>query len=303
MPDLVHDLRYLKYALLVAEHGSFRRAADTINLSQSTVSRRIQHLERRLGAPLFERTRMGSNLTWAGERFIREAIVGAEYLSHAASSIGDIRGGLGGCVRIGVTCPIESGLVAEMLTEFRSRHPSVTVSLDEASSSSNTARVKSGRLDIAFVLGAHTAHPLQMRHLCDERVYFVLPSKHAFSERGGIDWFEMRDEVFLVHAGGAGQEYADYLARKFAALDCRPQMLTQRASREYLFGMVARGYGVAIATSSARGAAGQSVKFIPAGDGSEYIPLTAVWLESNQNPVMKKVLTICDNLSRRPKVA
>ena len=41
VPDLAFDLRYLKYAMLAAEHGSFRRAAEILNLSQSTVSRRI----------------------------------------------------------------------------------------------------------------------------------------------------------------------------------------------------------------------------------------------------------------------
>ena len=49
MPDLTLDLRYLKYAIQVAEAGSFRRAAERIAISQSTVSRRVQMLERQLG--------------------------------------------------------------------------------------------------------------------------------------------------------------------------------------------------------------------------------------------------------------
>ncbi|MHC1550728.1 LysR family transcriptional regulator [Phyllobacterium sp. K27] len=68
MPDLSLDLRYLKYAILVAEHGSFRRAAEILGLSQSTVSRRVQLLERRLGAPLFDRDKSGARLTPVGAR-------------------------------------------------------------------------------------------------------------------------------------------------------------------------------------------------------------------------------------------
>jgi DNA-binding CsgD family transcriptional regulator len=52
MPDLALDLRYLQYAILVAEHCSIRRAADALNHSQSTVSRHILLLERRLGVQL-----------------------------------------------------------------------------------------------------------------------------------------------------------------------------------------------------------------------------------------------------------
>jgi DNA-binding transcriptional LysR family regulator len=87
VPDLAFDLRYLKYAMLAAEHGSFRRAAEILNLSQSTVSRRIQLLERRIGIPLFERTRSGARPTAAGERFMREAAVGAGQLREAVNSI------------------------------------------------------------------------------------------------------------------------------------------------------------------------------------------------------------------------
>jgi len=43
VPDLALDLRYLKYTIIVAEHGGFRRAANVLNLSRST-SRRIQLL-------------------------------------------------------------------------------------------------------------------------------------------------------------------------------------------------------------------------------------------------------------------
>ena len=67
MPDLTLDLRYLKYAIHVAEAGSFRRAADRLSISQSTVSRRVQMLERQLGVSLFKRTRSGAGLTPEGE--------------------------------------------------------------------------------------------------------------------------------------------------------------------------------------------------------------------------------------------
>ena len=66
MPDIAFDLRYLRYAILVAQHGSFRAAAESLDLSQSTVSRRIRLLERRLGVPLFERDHKGAKLTPAG---------------------------------------------------------------------------------------------------------------------------------------------------------------------------------------------------------------------------------------------
>ena len=78
MLDLAFDLRYLNYAFIVAELGSFRRAANNLDVSQSTLTRRIQLLERRLGVALFERTRTGAKQTPLGERFLRNAAIGAQ---------------------------------------------------------------------------------------------------------------------------------------------------------------------------------------------------------------------------------
>src|SRR3546814_14844298 len=92
----------LKYAIVVAEQGSFRRAADVLNLPQSTVSRRIQILERTLGVPLFERSRTGARPTLAGERFMREAAVGAGHLREAVNEIAATKRGDAGRLRIGL---------------------------------------------------------------------------------------------------------------------------------------------------------------------------------------------------------
>ena len=91
MPDLTLDLRYLKYAVQVAEAGSFRRAAERLSVSQSTVSRRVQLFERQLGFSLFKRTRAGAGLTPEGERFLQQAVVGARYLRNAATEIRSAR--------------------------------------------------------------------------------------------------------------------------------------------------------------------------------------------------------------------
>ena len=68
MPDLSLDLRCLRCALAVSEQGSFRRAASKLELPQSTVSRRVQLLERRLGFALFVPDRRGARFDGLGCR-------------------------------------------------------------------------------------------------------------------------------------------------------------------------------------------------------------------------------------------
>src|SRR3546814_8812849 len=67
------DIRQLRYAIAAADHGSFYRAARTLDVEQSTLSRAILKLERSIGMPIFERSRAGVTTTLAGNAFIRGA--------------------------------------------------------------------------------------------------------------------------------------------------------------------------------------------------------------------------------------
>ncbi|MCV3207342.1 LysR family transcriptional regulator [Mesorhizobium sp. YC-39] len=81
MPDVSLDLRYLSDAIAAAGHGSFCKAALSLDVPQSTVTRRILILESQLGFPLFLRERSGVKLTVAGSDFLANAISGVHQLS------------------------------------------------------------------------------------------------------------------------------------------------------------------------------------------------------------------------------
>lgn len=299
LPDLTLDLRYLKYAILVAEHGSFRRAADALNLSQSTVSRRVQLLERRLGVPLFERSRSGVRLTYAGERFIRDAAVGAGHLHQAVSDVSQARRGNLGELRIGLMASLASGFLADLLCGFRIRFPNVDIKLEEASSQSNAAGVLSGRLDAAFISGNPQLPGCHSRHLWDERILVALPSNHALATRPNASWGDVRNETFLVSADGPGPEIEDYLLRQLSELGFRPKILTQKVGRENLLNMVAKGFGLTLTTQSTLGTSYVGVTFVPIGDASECVASSMVWPSSNRNPALRKLLELCDALVAR----
>ncbi len=69
---LTPDIVTLQAFECAARHGSFTRAADELNLTQSAVSRQIKELESRIGVLLFERVRQRVVLSDAGRRFLPE---------------------------------------------------------------------------------------------------------------------------------------------------------------------------------------------------------------------------------------
>lgn len=115
MPNPLLDLRYLRYAFAAAEHRSFRRTALTLGVPQSTVTRRIQILEARLGADIFLRHRAGVDLTLAGEQFLREARSSVDRLLQSADELASARRGVVGELRIGFVASLNRGGLRDLL--------------------------------------------------------------------------------------------------------------------------------------------------------------------------------------------
>jgi DNA-binding transcriptional LysR family regulator len=67
---VIMDLRYLHYALAVATHRSYRRAAVALRIRRSTLARRIRDVEHEIGFRLFESAAEGARLTEAGKTFV-----------------------------------------------------------------------------------------------------------------------------------------------------------------------------------------------------------------------------------------
>lgn len=109
VPDLAFDLRYLRCAVAAVAHGGFRQTALGLDTSQSTVTRRIQLIEHRLGFALFVRDRRGVRLTHAGDNFLKEAMPGIDQLRraiHVASSKDELHNGV---LRIGLLASLAAG--------------------------------------------------------------------------------------------------------------------------------------------------------------------------------------------------
>lgn len=299
MPDLILDLRHLRYATLVAEHGSFRRAAAAVDLSQSTLSRRVQILERRLGIVLFERSRTGSRATPAGERFMRDAEIGAEYLRDAAWRMTASTKSGEGELKLGVVASFAQGPLADLLEAYREKFPCIAVRIEEAASQTNVSAVLRGHLDAAFILGEPIVSGCKARRLFDESLFVAVPAWHALATRSGVLWEDLRDETFLITAQAPGPEVEAIILRQLSGIGFRPNISVQGVGRENLLNMVGKGYGLTLAASSTLGTSYRGVAFVPLRSEKERVTWSAVWSASNPNPALKRMLQLSLNIFGR----
>ncbi|WP_372027372.1 LysR family transcriptional regulator [Tistrella mobilis] len=299
MPDISYDLRYLRYAILLAEHGSFRRTAEILSISQSTVSRRIQLLERRIGVKLFERHRWGTRPTLAGERFLKEASVGAKHLNQAVDSVAQAKRGSIGLLRIGLMACLSSGFLSELLAAYRRRFPAIEVIFEEATSQINANALLDGRLDIAFMPGDPQLPGCRAERLWEETIYIAIPAWHRTASLEAVRWEDVGHETFLLKADATRTEIEDYLIRQLCECGLNPKISVQHIGCENLLNIVGQGFGVTVVTSSVVGVVYPGVRFIPIADGKEKFSFSAAWSATNPNPALKFLVDM--GIERRTK--
>jgi DNA-binding transcriptional LysR family regulator len=298
MPDLTLDLRYLRFAVAAAKYGSFRQAAISLDVSQSTVSRRIQLLEHRLGFEMFRRDRKGAHLTATGENFLKEAVLGMHQLRRAVQLAGARLRGEAGELNIGILASLAAGFLHLALKEFRERHPGVKITLHEGTAEENLHRLALGGLDIAFVTGKPNFPGHTSEVLWNESIFFVLPASHELSSKAELAWEDVRGETFVVSSGGPGPEIQDYLIKNLADAGLRPSIDVHDVSRESLIDLVAIGYGLTLTSTSAVRPAVTGVVFKALVGSEERLPSSAVWSSDNVNPALQNLLKLVKVVAR-----
>src|SRR5689334_21241594 len=119
------ELRQLEYFARVAQQSSYRAAAATLGMNESTLSIQIKHLERELGVTLFERNRRGISMTWAGDMLLARVERILAEVKAAHRELREARSTQSGRVAFGTTSSASD--VFAMLAAFVRGHPGIDV--------------------------------------------------------------------------------------------------------------------------------------------------------------------------------
>jgi DNA-binding transcriptional LysR family regulator len=147
IPNL--DIDLMKTFLAISDTGSFTRAAEEVNKTQSAVSMQMKRLEELLGRPLFSRDGRAIRFTPDGERLIEYARRLVTINDEAVSAF--TRPELTGTVRFGTPDDYADRFLPEILARFARTHPLVTVDVDCMSTSILFERTRRGEMDLALV--------------------------------------------------------------------------------------------------------------------------------------------------------
>ncbi len=197
--------------------GGFTRAATILYISQPAISRRIELLERELGAPLFERLPTGVRLTEAGQAFLPYAQQVLAAMRDGTAAVRALEEEEQGSITLALVGTLASTHLTGQIQAWRSAHPNVRLLLRTARSAEVGALVQQGEalLGLRYFVDPHTEissqpvmhEPLQIVSAAHSRFVTGTPTEPAALQN--IPWV-----AFPIGAGSSGEPFAHILAQQ-----------------------------------------------------------------------------------------
>jgi DNA-binding transcriptional LysR family regulator len=243
------DLNDLLAFRAVAELSNFRKAAESVHLSQPAFSRRIDKLEQALGVRLLERTTRRVMLTAVGRDFERKV---RELLDELDATLLGIRGVA--VTRMGeVTVACVPSTVyyylSEVIRRYHQRSPKVRVKVFDAGANEVLAAVARGEADFGLnFIGAQEGE-LEFKALAEERFVAACRRDHPVAKLRRVSWSQLADHDYISVGRTSGNRVL--LDQALAGVPGRPQAIYEAQHETTTLGLVEAGLGVAAVPSMA----------------------------------------------------
>lgn len=143
-------LRHLHTFVAVAQQGTLGRAAETLNLSQPALSKTLNELEQLTGTRLFERGRLGAQLTLVGEQFLTHAVRVLDAINTAGQSLNYKPEQNNAVIRVGALPTAALGILPAVIGQVHKQQPDITIQVATTNNPMMLAGLKSGELDVGI---------------------------------------------------------------------------------------------------------------------------------------------------------
>lgn len=173
----------IRYFLAVASCGSLSAASQQLFVAVSAISRQIQRLEARVGAPLFERHARGMVLNDAGQIFENHVRKSMMDMEHAIAEIKGMKAVRRIALRVACTDGMAFSLLPVLFTEFRLLHPGVSFHLTVGSALEVAEIMRRGECDVAFQFSLHPERGVEVVAAWPAPVLLVMQQNHPLAHQ------------------------------------------------------------------------------------------------------------------------
>ena len=195
--------KQIEYFLTLASLGSFSKASEKLSISQPSLSQYIKKLEGEIGCELFIRGSQTLALTQSGEAFLRYARTVGDLERNLHFELEDIKNDFSGKIKIGISHFRCSGMMPEVVSQFRKIYPDIKIMLYEKTVSELAADMSDFLCDI-FILPHDREYPdYESMDIAEEKFVLAVPVRIANNYSLPAALSEKNKEIDLSLLSGA----------------------------------------------------------------------------------------------------
>ena len=249
------DFKELTYVLAIAKYKSITKAANSLYLSQPTLSKFLQNLEMSLNLKLFDRVEKKMILTYAGEYYVEKAREILELKNDLDLNLAEISSGRTGTLRIGFSSVRATEMILNVVPCFSQLHPNVQLKFHEVNARDFEALLVSGELDLAFYNLPIKSRSIEYQTLGYEEVVLVTSADHALTQKAvtrpdcqypwvDISWAEHEKFIMLSDE----LRLSSIVRSLLGSMNLSPDVLFYSKNIDASCILASRGYGLTFAS-------------------------------------------------------
>lgn len=247
-------LDQLRIFVVAAEFEHVTRAAESLDLTQSSVSATIAALERDLGAKLFSRIGRGIVLTEAGRLLLGEARAILGRVQSAMLAVCELSELKRGRITIKASQTIANHFLPQKLFRFHEMYPGITLEVLIGNSTEVARAVANGEVELGLIedsLPETDAKTLVMEKVAEDRLAIVVAASHPWTRKGRPTAQELAAATWVVREKGSGTRAV--LDRCLAAYGVKAKAINialELPSNEAVLSAVIAGTGITVLSES-----------------------------------------------------
>ncbi|KYD11385.1 LysR family transcriptional regulator [Heyndrickxia sporothermodurans] len=239
------ELRQIFYFIEVAKREHVTKAAESLHVAQSAISRQISLLEAELKTPLFIREGRNVKLTHIGKVFLKYAERIVLEIDKAKEKVEEYLNPETGIIHLGFSSGLSVSTFAMMFSQFREGHPHLHFHFNQGTPSYLVEQIERGDIDMAFVAPVLTDHSIVKGDIFfTEKMLVLLPENHPLSAEKTIKINQLQGERFVTFRKESF--IRETIEKACTQAGFEPIIAFEGEDVDTIKGLVAAGVGIAI---------------------------------------------------------
>lgn len=277
------DIKQLYYFTAVAQAGSYSKAAESLAVSQPTLSVTVKKLEEELGVRLFYAFNRGQHLTDEGLRLWTKAKQILDLYQETLDDMKTTNKNSSGKFTLGLSPLFGACFFGDLIPNFSMEYPNIEIEMIEDGAYRIDQRIERGEVDIAVTLNSKRLSSFAYCHFSTQRNVALLHKSHPLAKEPSVTVSQLRDDSFAIF----NQDFIlhEQIVDACHAAGFRPKFALLSSQWDFMVELVSKPRGLHPAQAGAGQASGpQRVLCATMSDSMKYWDIVLAWNKDKYMP-------------------